>query len=192
MITDNLVNYPQILDGFCYAGIFGARPLTGLSWYWNCLANMEDLRLMADSYRPRWWTVPKNFTDSANTNSANIEPGKTFFYEFQVVPGSWIWGLQFSVFDDDLEQLQFSVMIRQGTDLPFFDRVFAASGIYSGSQVDPFNTLKPSLRFLSQPRLIIPPAQIHVEVSNDADPADSDNAVSCQLLILVAEPKVCL
>ena len=192
LVTDNLTNYPQIFDGFCYSGLFGTRPLTGMSWYWNCLAQMEDLRLVADNYRPRWWCVPKNFTDSANTNSANIAPGKTVFYEFQVMPGSWVWGLQFAVFNDDLHQNKFSVMIRQGSDLPFFDRVMAASGIYNGSPVDPFNTMKPAVFPLPQPRLIIPPAQLHVEVSNDSDPADDDSAVSCQLLILVAEPKICV
>jgi len=182
-------NYPQIIDGFCYSGLFGVRPLNGLSWYWSCLANLEDLRLAADSYRPRSWVVPKNFTDPANTNSANIEPGKTVFYEFQVKPGSFLWGIQFSVFNDDVDQTQFSVIVRQGSDLPFFDRVLAASAIYAGSPVDAFNTLKPPVDLLPKPRLIIPPAQLHVEVSNDSDPAEADNAVSCQLLLLFAEPK---
>jgi len=186
-------NYPQIIDGFCYSGLFGTRPLNGLNWYWSCLANLEDLRLAADSYRPRWWCVPKNFFDSNNTSSANIEPGKTVFYEFQVQPGSWLWGLQFAVNNDELAQSKFSVMIRQGDDLPFFDRVIAASGIYSGPTAtsSAFNTLKPAVDPLPFPRLIIPPAQLHVEVSNDSDPGDANNAVSCQLLMLFAEPKVC-
>ena len=71
-ITPTQSNYPQIIDGFCYSGLFGMRPLTGLNWYWACLSNLEDLRLAADSYRPRHWTVPKNFFDPANTNSANV------------------------------------------------------------------------------------------------------------------------
>jgi hypothetical protein len=183
-------NYPQILDGFCYSGLFGTRPLNRMSWYWRCLANMEDLRLAADSYRPRWWTVPKNFLDSANPGSVNIAPGKTVFYEFQVKPGSWLWGLQFSVLANVLDQSVFSVIIRQGSDLPFLDRVMTASGIYSGSPIDPFNTLKPPVDLLPEPRLILSPAQLHVEVSND-QPLDDVESVgaSCQLLLMFAEPK---
>jgi hypothetical protein len=181
--------YPQIRDGFTFSGLFGCRPLNGLSWYWSCLANLENLRLAADSYRPRWWVAPKNFFDPAGTNDTNIEPGKTAFYEFQVKEGSWLWGLQFAVFNDDLNQSEFSVVIRQGNDLPFFDRPMTGQGIYSGSPVNAFNTLRPPVDLLPEPRLIIAPAQLHVEVSNDSDPADDDNAVSCQLLMLFAEPK---
>ncbi len=182
-------NYPQIIDGFCFSGIYGMRPFNGLSWFWSCLANMEDLRLAADSYRPRQWVAPKNFLESGNTNSANILPGQTNFLEFQVKEGSFLWGLQFAVYNDTLSQSSFSVVIRQGSDLPFFDRVLTAAGIYSGSPVDPFNTLKPPVDLLPQPRLIIPPTQLHVEVSNDSDPANDEDAVSCQLLMLFAEPK---
>lgn len=190
MITDNLQNYPQILDGFCYSGLFGTRPLTGMSWYWNCLANMENLRVAADNFRPRQWVVPKNFTDAANTNSANIQPGRTVFYEFQVKPGSYLWGMQFAVFNDDLAQSRFSVIVRESaTDIGFSDRVYAASAIYSGPPIDSFNTLRPPVKLLPEPRLIVDPGQIHVEVSNDSDPDDEESAVSCQLLLLFAEPK---
>jgi hypothetical protein len=186
---DQLQNYPQILDGFCYSGLFGTRPLNRMSWYWMALANMENLRAAADSYRPRQWTVPKNFTDSTNPNNANIAPGKTVFYEFLAKPNSWLWGLQFAVYNDTLAQSQFSVVIRQGSDLPFFDRVMCASGIAAGNPIDPFNTLFPPVDLLSEPRLIISPAQLHVELSNDSDPANMEAAISCQLLLLFAEPK---
>ncbi len=189
-------NYPQILDGFCYSGLFGTRPLNGLNWYWSCLGNMEDLRLAADSYRPRQWVVPKNFIEPSNTNSANILPGKTVFYEFQVKEGSWLWGMQFSAritnidgFDPELSNTQFSGVVRQGSDLPFMDRPMVCSGIYSGLSSEPFNMLKPPVDLLPLPRLIIPPAQLHVELSNDADPANEDFAVSVQLVLLFAEPK---
>ena len=150
---------------------------------------MEDLRLAADSYKPRWWTVPKNFLDQANTNNTNIAPGKTSFLEFQVKEGSWLWGLQFAVFNDQLDQSLFSVMIRQGSEMPFFDRVMTASGIYEGNPVDPFNTLLPPVSLFPEPRLILPPTQLHVELSNDANPGDVESSVSCQLLLLFAEPK---
>lgn len=182
-------NYPQIVDGFCYSGLFGLRPNNHLSWYWRCLAHMEDLRLAADSYRPRQWVVPKNFTDQNNPNAANIAPGKTVFYEFLVKPGSWLWGMQFAVLNDTQSQSVFSVVVRQGSELPFLDRVMTASGIFAGSPIDPFNTLQPSASLLPAPRLILEPAQIHCEVSNDSDPANTENAVSCQLLLLFAEPK---
>lgn len=197
-MNPQVTNYPQIIDGFCYSGLFGTRPLNGLSWYWSCLANMEELRLAADSYRPRWWVVPKNFTNAANDNSANIEAGKTTFYEFQVKPGSWLWGLQFCarIEGDDFpiedSNAKFSVMIRQGSDLPFMDRVMACSGIYASDSATgaAFNTLKPQVDLLPQPRLTIPPAQLHVELSNDLDPARADDfSVSCQLILLFAEPK---
>ncbi len=190
MTSDNLQNYPQIVDGFVYSGLFGARPLNGMNWYWNCLANMEALRVDADSFRPRWWVIPKNFTEPANTASANIQPGQTVFYEFQVKPGSYFWGMQFAVFNDTIPQSRFSVIIRESaTDIGFSDRPMAASAIFSGSPVDPFNTLKVPVKLLPEPRLILDPGQIHVEVSNDSDPADEENAVSCQLLLLFAEPK---
>ncbi len=190
MITDNLQNYPQIVDGFVYSGLFGTRPLTGLSWYWNCLANMEALRVDADQFRPRQWVVPKNFTDTLNTNNANIQPGRTLFYEFQIRPGSYFWGMQFAVFNDELAQSSFSVIIRETqTGVGFSDRPLACSGIFSGSPIDPFNTLKVPVKLLPEPRLILDPGKIHVELSNDSDPADEESAVSCQLLLLFAEPK---
>jgi hypothetical protein len=164
-----------------------------MSWYWSALKNMEDLRLDATSYRPRQWCVPKNLIEPANPNNANILPGKTSFYEFQVKEGSWLWGLQFAVFQgvggvEVISQTSFSVVIRQGSDLPFMDRVFTGSGITSGSPVDPLNTLYPPVFLLHRPRLMIPPTQIHVELSNDLDPS-LDATVSCQLLLLFAEPR---
>jgi hypothetical protein len=169
--------------------------LNGLNWHWNALDGMEALRLAADSYRPRHWVVPKNFIEPGNTASANIEPGKTVFYEFQVKEGSWLWGMQFCSRIDIEEQeiegsnTRFSVVVRQGSDLPFSDRPMVASAVYSGDSADPFNTLKPVVQILRPPRLIIPPAQLHVAISNDADPADENFAVSCQLVLLFAEPK---
>jgi hypothetical protein len=183
-------NYPQILDGFCYSGLFGVRPNHRMSWYWMALANMDDLRLAADSYKPRWWIVPKNFIGPSIPNAgANLLAGKTNFYEFQVHEGSWLWGLQFAVFNDALAQSSFSVVIRQGSDMPFFERVMTASGIYAASPTDPWNTLAPPVSLLAEPRLIIPPLQIHCEVSNDSNPAISEDDISCQLLLLFAEPR---
>jgi hypothetical protein len=188
-----VTNYPQIIDGFSYAGIFGTRPLNGMSWYWSALANMADLRLAADSYRPRQWVIPRNFLESGNANDVNILPGKTVFYEFQVIEGSWLWGLQFAVLQglggvEVIPQSTFSVIIRQGSDLPFFDRVMTCSGIAAGNPVDPLNTLYPAVNPLHRPRLIIPPTQLHVEISNDSDPAGADG-VSVQLVMCFAEPK---
>jgi hypothetical protein len=189
-ITDNLQNYPQILDGFVFTGLFGNRPLNGCSWYWNCLANLENLRAAAEDYRPRQWVVPKDFFNPANANNANIAPGKTVFYEFQVRPGSYLYGLTFAVFNDELSQARFSVVVRESRkEAGLSDRQLAASGFTAGSPVDPFNTLYPPMNLLSEPRLITSPGQIHAEVSNDSDPANVENAVSCQLLLLFAEPK---
>ncbi len=182
-------NYPQIIDGFTFSGLYGLRPLNHLSWYWACLHNLETLRLAADSYRPRQWTIPKNFLEPANPNSANVLPGKTTFYEFQAKEGSWLWGMQFAVFNNDVSQTRFSIVVRQGSDLEFQDRPKTGSAIYSGSPVDPFNTLNPPVNLLPEPRLIVSPCQLHVEISNDADPGDSEFAVSVQLLLLFAEPK---
>lgn len=187
----NETNYPQIQDGFCYSGLFGTRPLNHSSWYWSCLANMDDLRLAADSYTPRWWIVPKNFLDPTNPGSVNILNGKTVFYEFQVKPGSFLWGLQFGVSDNGFlaAQASLSVIIRQGSDLPLFDRVMTCSGIASGNPADPLNTLFPAVDLLWKPRLILEPAQIHVEISNNLEPTDP-SLINAQLLMLFAEPKV--
>lgn len=187
-------NYPQLIDGFCYSGLFGTRPLNRMSWYWQALANMEDLRLAADSYRPRQWIVPRNFLDPANPGNVNIMPGKTVFYEFQVKEGSWFYGWQFAVLQglhgvETVPQSVFSVIMRQGSELPFLDRVMTASGVYSGNPVDPLNTLFPVVNLEHRPRLIIPPCQLHVELSNDSDPISNDQAVSVQLVLLFAEPK---
>jgi len=184
-------NYPQIIDGFSYSGLYGLRPLNHLSWYWACLHNLETLRIAADSYRPRHWVVPKNFLDPNNPNNGNILPGKTVFYEFQVKEGSWLYGMQFAnTFQPDVPQTKFSVVVRQGSDMPFSDRPMAASAIYQGDPIDSFNTLKPPVNLLPEPRLIVAPSQLHVEISNDADPADVDNfSVSVQLLLLFLEPK---
>ena len=184
-----LSNYPQIIDGFSYATVFGTRPLNGLSWYQQALGNLEDLRIAADSYRPRQWVSPKNFFQYINGAAvANIQAGKTDFYEFQVKQGSWFWGWQFAVFNDELGQTNFSVVMRQGSDLPFLDRVMQASGIYSDAPTDPWNTLYPAVNLPMRPRLIIPPTQLHVEISNNSNPT-SPALASCQLLMMFCEPK---
>jgi hypothetical protein len=182
-------NYPQILDGFCYSGLFGNRPLNHLSWYWRCLEKMEDLRLAADSYRPRWYTVPKNFIDLSKNGGGNIRPGETVFYEFQVKEGSWLWGLQFAVLSNDAAQSSYSIVIRQGSELPLTDRPMVASAVFSGNPIDPLNTLNPAVDLLSSPRLIQAPTQLHVEISNDQEPTSEENTISAQLLLLFAEPK---
>ena len=184
-----LTNYPQILDGFVYGGIFGTRPYQGCNWYWNCLANLEGLRIAQDDYRPRVFIAPKQFTNPANTNSVNIPPGKTDFLEFQVRPGSYLWGLTFAVNNDGIVQSKFSVMIRESfTNLGIYDRPQAGQGIKGGSSVTTFNTLNPPVELLPEPRLILEPGQIHVEVSNDSQPG-TDNNVSCQLAMFFLEPK---
>ncbi len=182
-------NYPQIIDGFSYATVFGTRPLNGLSWYQQALGNLEELRLAADSYRPRQWVAPKNFFQYVSgAPVSNILAGKTDFYEFQVKQGSWFWGWQFAVFNDALAQNQFSVVMRQGSEMPFLDRVMLASGIYADAATDPWNTLYPAVNLPMRPRLIVTPTQLHVEISNNSEPG-SDEAASCQLLMLFAEPK---
>ena len=192
--TDNLVDYPQILDGFSYSGLFGLRPNNSLSWWWACLGSpeMEALRLAADSYRPRMYTVPKNFIDSNNPNGENILPGKTVFYQFQVKPGSWLWGMQFAVRNTTVtpSQAVFSIVVRQGSELPVTERPMVAAAVFSGNPVDPINTLNPPVDLFSNPRLILDPyQQLHVEISNDQNAVVDTAESSVQLLLLFAEPK---
>jgi hypothetical protein len=190
-------NYPQIFDGFCYGQIFGTRPFQGCNWYWNCLENLLPLRLAADDYRPRTWVAPKEFFNIDNPNRCNILPGKTEFFQIQVKPRSYLWGLNFAVFDQDtldsIGQTRFSIMIKEtGTEIPLFDRPIAGSGIQFGLSSDLFNELKPQVELLPMPRLILEPGLLDISISNDCDPAtteESEGAVSCQLAMFFAEPK---
>jgi len=186
-------NYPQIFDGFSYGGSFGVRPLP-LNYYAQVgLKALEPLRLVADSYRPRWHVVPNSFFDPANTNSANIAVGKTFFWQIQVKPGSYLWAMNFSALLISAEEEPsipgYSVMVNESnTGLALFDIPIDTRQIATTQTGNADANARPPLQILAEPKLILSPGQLDISISNDDTPGTL-SSVSGQLALYFMEPK---
>ena len=193
-------NYAQIIDGFSYSLAYATRPLFG-NWYQASLASLDNLRLCAENYRPRWWVFPDQFALAANPNSAVILAGKTFYYQFQVKAGSYLWAMNFTALNTNapttpvaLNASRFSLTVAEtASDNPLFDQVIAASAIRAPSAGATFtadtDNLYPPVQMLPAPRLILDPGNIRVEITNTAAPQTPANSVQCQLALFFAEPK---
>jgi hypothetical protein len=149
-----------------------------------CLTQSEVLR-RANLYRARWIVMP----DDANTPIAAYD---TFEGQVKVVPGAYLWGFQLNQFDAALALVAATDSIIQVTDactgVPLFSDYSSGSGFSNFSAavgVDAHGGIAPHL--LTQPRLIMEPGLLNIEIANRAV-----TTLRCQLLLCFAEPCVVL
>jgi hypothetical protein len=166
-----------ITDGFTY--------LTGVQYlperfYPVCLAQMQILR-RANTYRPRWFCLP----DQMNRPLAAYG-SPPFEYQIHIVPGAYLWGMTFAVISlgETVPPTTADVLVQitdACTGIPLFSDypVCEVAAVPGGE--NPRFSIAPVL--LTQPRLILEPGLINVELTNRAAiPRD------CQLLLMFAEP----
>ncbi len=166
---------PQVVDGFSYN--------TMLLWLYNrffpnALAQLDVLR-RAVNYRTRWWVIPDDIDQP-------IQPYDTLYFQCEVSSGSYLWGGGFSSVSATTpagaptETTASDILIQvvdSCTGIPLFQDFANAGGFHSN-----FSARMLPQFILSQPRLILEPGLVNVEISNR-----TPNTIHCQLLIHFAE-----
>ena len=168
-----LNNLPPIFDGFSLnAGLLYLPK----RFFPNALAQLDVLRRAAN-YRPRWYCVPDDFNEP-------IAAYDTLQYQIRVTPGSYLWGLNWTVLpteDPRVDEALISDLYVQITDscseIPLFN------DFVCGAALRPSGATQLWPRILGQPRLIIEPALVNVEIANTRS-----HSRQCQLLLHFAEP----
>lgn len=164
----------QVVDGFSFN--------TMLIWQYgryfpNALAQLDVLR-RAVNYRTRWWVIPDDIDQP-------IQPYDTLYFQCEVSGGSYLWGYNFtSVSATDPNGAPIATMasdiliqvVDACTGIPLFQDFGNGGGCSTN-----FNArMLPIL--LTQPRLILEPGLVNVEISNR-----TANTINCQLLLHFAE-----
>lgn len=164
----------QVVDGFSFN--------TMLIWQYcryfpNALAQLDVLR-RAVNYRTRWWVIPDDIDQP-------IQPYDTLYFQCEVSGGSYLWGYNFtSVSATDpngapVATVASDILIQvvdACTGIPLFQD-FSNGG---GCSTNFTSRMLPIL--LTQPRLILEPGLVNVEISNR-----TANTINCQLLLHFAE-----
>lgn len=174
-MTPSPIYVPQVVDGFSY----NSQLLYLANRYWpNALAQMDILR-RANNFRPRWFSIPEDIGEP-------IQPYDTFYQQIEVADGSYLWGYVFSSISAldttgaPIATTSANLCI-QATDsctgIPLFQDF--ANG--SACSTD-FSARMPVIP-LSNPRLILKPGQVNVEIANR-----TANTITCQLAMFFAEP----
>lgn len=146
----------------------------------GALEQMNNLR-RANLYRPRWFVVPDDFNQP-------IPAYGTLEYQIKCGPASYLWGYRFIQVDpeDDYAQVTPGSIYIQMTDsctgIPLFSEF--VNGDHACYQPTTPQSRRVAIPYLmTQPRLILEPGLVNVELSSVA----STN-IYCQLMVCIAEP----
>ena len=156
---------PNIIDGFTLNAALLYLPKR---FFPSALAQLDPLR-RAENYRPRWFCVPDDFNQP-------IAAYDTLQYQLQVVPGSYLIGMNWTVLDGENTDLYIQIT-DSCTEIPL------GSDFQNGAAFRPSGAAQLWPRILAQPRLILEPGLVNVEIAN----AQSSSR-QCQLLLHFAEP----
>jgi hypothetical protein len=157
-----------VIDGFCL-------DLTTLfvpgRYIPAALGQLEALR-KSGLYRSRWYAVPEE--------PITIAAYDTFEQQVRIVPGSYLWGITSAGFIPGM-----LVRIVEGsTGIPFMSDFMWGQNLAQGT---------PQVTLLTQPRLIVDPGYVDVEISNPfplAIPMPGLPEQTPQLVLMCAEPCV--
>lgn len=172
---EQTVTLAQVVDGFSYNTQLLFLPDR---YFPNALAQLDILRRAAN-YRPRWFCVPDDFDQP-------ILPYDTLYYQIEVSANTFFWGYSFTSVsatapDDSPIATTASDLLIQAVDactgIPLFQDFANGGGCSSNFTARALPIL------LTEPRLILNPGLINVEVSNR-----TPNTINCQMLLHAAEP----
>jgi hypothetical protein len=144
---------------------------------------METLRRAQERYRPRWHVVPDRYSITL------IAARDVIHYQLYQKPGSWLWAVSAAASAGEVNTSDFSITIREScSNIPLWDQAASAADVRSpiagatlGVDTD-FNL--PPFAVLPEPRLILEPGLVHVEIWNT-----SAFSGACQVMLFFAEPK---
>jgi len=148
-------------------------------FYPGALSQMDLLR-RANLYRPRWFVIPDDFNQP-------LPAYGTLEYQIKCGPASYVWGYRFIktalpyYLETEPTEI-FMQMTDSCTGVPFFSE-FVGGAHAAFLQTVPTPVLVQIPYLLTQPRLILEPGLINVELSST-----SSSDTYCQLLVLIAEP----
>ena len=168
----------DIVDGFTMSA---SQLLVPSSSRALILGQMDVLR-RASALRPRHYIAPLDSDEPIPAYKQNE-------YQISVMPGSYVWGLSFAMYERELDTSGELVHIQITdvcTETPFFSDYVRGINFLTDPGLVP--TFYPTGTFraphlLAQPRLIGDPAKLDVEIYNSSS-ADAH----CQLVLFVAEP----
>jgi hypothetical protein len=169
------VTLAQVVDGFTYNTQLLYLPKR---YFPNALAQLDILRRAAN-YRPRWFVVPDDIDQP-------IQPYDTLYYQIEVASNSYLWGYSFASISatapggGSTSTTAADLLIQavdSCTSVPLFMDFANGAGNHSNftSRANPI--------ILSEPRLILNPGLVNVEIANR-----TPNTITCQLLLHFAEP----
>lgn len=168
---------PSIIDGFTLNPAIRCRPGYYIA---SALAAMDVLR-RANTYRPKWYVIPDD-------EHATIPAYQTLEYQLRVTPRSYVWGMVLNLYNPaTFAVVNADTVWCQITDtcngIPLFSDFVRGRGFQTlqATATDQRNAMLPYL--LPQPRLILEPGLIAVDLANTAAAA-----IRPQLLLFTAEP----
>ena len=173
----------QVVDGFSYNTCLLYLPNR---YFPNALAQMDILR-RASNFRARWFVIPDDIDQP-------IAPYDTLYFQLQVSAGAYLWGYQFSsisatgdvappIEPDPIGPVDTTAsdILVQAVDscsgIPLFQDFANGGGCHSDFTARCLPIL------LTQPRLILDPGLVNVQLSNR-----TANTITCQLLMHFAVP----
>jgi hypothetical protein len=167
---------PPIIDAFTLNPAIRHRP----GWYQPYALAALDVLRRANTYRPKQYVLPDDYNQP-------IPAYQTMNYQVRVAPKSYIWALLCNQFSAGFVFQTPSDVWVQITDsctgVSFFSD-FVHGTAFQGLQnvaTDQRNAMLPHL--LTQPRLILEPGLVAVDIANTAAVA-----ARVQLVLFVAEP----
>jgi hypothetical protein len=165
----------HVVDGFTYNSSLQYLPCR---FFPNALAQLDILRRAAN-LRARWFVVPDDMNQP-------VAPFDTLYYQIAVAEGSYLWGYSFasmSATDPNGASIATTAsdilvqLVDSCTGVPLGVDFMNGGGLHSTFSARCLPTL------LTQPRLILEPGLVNVELSNR-----TANTITCQLLLHFAEP----
>jgi hypothetical protein len=169
---------PSIIDAFTLNPAIRYRPGYYIA---SALGSMDVLR-RANTYRPKWYVQPDD-------EHATLPAYQTLEYQLRVTPRSYIWAMMINQFglNAPFPQANADDVWVQITDtcngIPFFSDFVRGRGFQSLQNVvtDERNAMLPYL--FTQPRLILEPGLLAIEIANTAAVA-----IRPQIILFSAEP----
>ena len=169
---------PSIIDGFTLNPAIRYRP----NWYMAAALGSMDILRRANAYRPKWYVVPDD-------EHATIPAYQTLEYQLSLTPRSYIWGVLVNQFGLALPYVQTNAddvwvkLTDSCSGISLFSDFVRGLGFQSlqATLTDQRNAMLPYL--LTQPRLVMEPGLVTVELANTAAVA-----IRPQLVVFTAEP----
>lgn len=172
---------PSIIDAFTLNPSIRCRP----GYYMASALGSLDVLRRSNTYRPKWYIVP-------DEEHLTIPAYQTLEYQLRVTPRSYVWAMILNQFNIEapgvpIVQINADNVWCQITDscngIPFFSDFVRGRGFQTlqATLTDQRNAMLPYL--FSQPRLILEPGLIAVELANT-----SAVAIQPQLILFSAEP----